>query len=85
MIVKGDAAVASIAAASILAKAARDAWMRSLDARHPEYGFAQHKGYPSPQHLAALRRFGPCPEHRHSFAPVEAALQSALPLHDAAG
>ncbi len=85
MVVKGDATVASIAAASILAKAARDAWMRQLDVRYPHYGFARHKGYPAPKHLEALRRFGPCPEHRRSFAPVAAALQSSLALHDAAG
>ena len=83
MIVKGDAAVASIAAASILAKAARDAWMRHLDLRYPDYGFARHKGYPAPQHLEALRQLGPCPEHRRSFAPVAASLQPSLSLHAA--
>ncbi len=77
-IVKGDAKVAAISAASILAKVARDRWMRELDARHPEYGFALHKGYPSPQHLEALRRFGPCPAHRRSFAPVRAAQTPGL-------
>ncbi len=69
-IVKGDRDVASISAASILAKTARDAMLVELDARYPAYGFARHKGYPTPDHLAALARFGPCPAHRRSFAPV---------------
>lgn len=69
-IVKGDATVAEISAASILAKTARDAEMRLLHERFPHYGFAQHKGYPTPAHLAALQRYGACPEHRRSFAPV---------------
>ena len=69
-IVKGDATVPEISAASILAKTARDAEMRLLHARFPQYGFAQHKGYPTPIHLAALQRYGACPEHRRSFAPV---------------
>jgi len=69
-IVKGDRDVASISAASILAKTARDAMLVELDARYPAYGFARHKGYPTPDHLAALTRFGPCPAHRRSFAPV---------------
>lgn len=69
-IVKGDRDVASISAASILAKTARDAMLVELDALHPAYGFARHKGYPTPDHLAALARFGPCPAHRRSFAPV---------------
>ena len=72
-IVRGDATVPAISAASILAKVARDAIMRDLDARYPQYGFAQHKGYPTRQHRDALRRYGPCPAHRHSFAPVAAA------------
>lgn len=72
-IVKGDAKVAAISAASILAKVARDRWMLELDAAHPGYGFAAHKGYPTPEHLEALRRLGPCPAHRRSFAPVRAA------------
>lgn len=84
MIVKGDATVASIAAASIIAKAARDRWMVELDERFPGYGFARHKGYGTAQHLAALRSLGPCPEHRRSFAPVAALLQPRLAL-DAAG
>jgi ribonuclease HII len=77
-IVKGDAKIAAISAASILAKVARDRWMRELDAAHPEYGFAVHKGYPTPEHLEALRRFGPCPAHRRSFAPVRASMVPRL-------
>ncbi len=70
-VVKGDARHAAIAAASILAKVARDAGMQALDARYPDYGFARHKGYPTREHLAALERLGPLPEHRRSFAPVK--------------
>jgi ribonuclease HII len=77
-IVKGDAKIAAISAASILAKVARDRWMLDLDAAHPEYGFAAHKGYPTPEHLDALRRFGPCPAHRRSFAPVRASMVPRL-------
>jgi len=77
-IVKGDAKIAAISAASILAKVARDRWMLDLDAAHPEYGFATHKGYPTPEHLEALRRFGPCSAHRRSFAPVRAAQTPGL-------
>ncbi len=77
-IVKGDATVPAISAASILAKVARDAEMRELHERYPHYGFAQHKGYPTAAHRDALRRFGPCPEHRRSFAPVAAVLQTTL-------
>ena len=69
-IVKGDAKSLFIAAASILAKTARDADCLRLDALYPGYGFAQHKGYLTPAHLEALRRLGPCPEHRRSFDPV---------------
>jgi len=69
-VVKGDARVAEIAAASIVAKVTRDREMRLLDAEYPGYGFAQHKGYPTPQHLLALQALGPCPIHRRSFAPV---------------
>jgi ribonuclease HII len=76
-IVKGDRDVASISAASILAKTARDALMRELDATYPAYGFAHNKGYGTPDHLAALDRFGPCAIHRRSFAPV---LQISLPF-----
>ena len=72
-VVKGDATVAEIAAASILAKVQRDRWCESLHGQYPHYGFAQHKGYPTAMHLARLQQFGPCPEHRRSFAPVQLA------------
>ncbi|HYB13605.1 MAG TPA: ribonuclease HII [Myxococcota bacterium] len=71
-LIHGDALDASIAAASILAKTHRDALMEAQEALHPGYGFAAHKGYATAQHLAALRRLGPCPIHRRSFAPVAA-------------
>ena len=77
-IVKGDATVPAISAASILAKVARDAELRELHDRYPHYDFARHKGYPTAIHREALRRYGPCPEHRRSFAPVAAALQAAI-------
>jgi len=70
-VVKGDALVPSVSAASILAKVARDAHMRELDGRYPGYGLADHKGYPTAAHIAALRRLGPSPVHRRSFAPVQ--------------
>ena len=73
-IVKGDGLCYSIAAASIAAKVTRDRWMESVDRCFPGYGFARHKGYATPQHLAALRRLGPCPIHRRSFAPVQESL-----------
>ena len=76
-VVKGDATVAAIAAASILAKTARDAMMVELDARHPHYGLARHKGYPTPEHLAALRRHGVSEIYRRSFAPVRAILEAS--------
>lgn len=83
-IVKGDALIPSISAASILAKTTRDAAMLELHRLYPEYGFASHKGYPTPQHLAALARHGPSPVHRRSFAPVRALLmQHALSTTDA--
>lgn len=69
-VVDGDARMLSIAAASIVAKVVRDRIMRRLDTVWPGYGFAQHKGYGTPEHLAALGRLGPCPLHRLSFAPV---------------
>ena len=69
-IVDGDALEPAISAASILAKVARDRMMVELDAKYPGYGFAQHKGYSTPEHFAALDRLGPCCEHRRSFAPV---------------
>jgi ribonuclease HII len=69
-IVDGDRLIAVIAAASILAKTTRDAVLVELDRAYPAYGFARHKGYGTPQHLAALASHGPCPHHRRSFAPV---------------
>ena len=69
-IIDGDAKSAAIAAASIVAKVARDAFMSELDVSYPGYGFAHNKGYATPDHLAALNTLGPCPEHRRSFAPV---------------
>ena len=72
-LVGGDAKMAAISAASILAKVQRDRWCLDLDAAYPDYGFATHKGYPTPAHLAALQRLGPCAAHRTSFAPVKAA------------
>jgi len=69
-IVDGDALEPAISAASILAKVARDRMMAELDVRFPGYGFAQHKGYSTPEHFAALDRLGPCCEHRRSFMPV---------------
>ncbi len=80
-IVKGDAKVQEISAASILAKTARDAEMIALDAIHPQYGFARHKGYPTAEHLKALAEHGALAEHRRSFGPVRlqlAAQQGSL-------
>lgn len=74
-LIGGDALDSAIMAASILAKTARDARLRELDVEFPQYGFARHKGYPSPGHLAALREHGPCPAHRRSYAPVRRALE----------
>ncbi|MCJ7451210.1 MAG: ribonuclease HII [Steroidobacteraceae bacterium] len=70
-VVKGDATVASISAASIIAKVARDELMRELDQEYPGYGFAVHKGYPTAAHIEALRRLGPSSVHRRSFGPVQ--------------
>jgi ribonuclease HII len=75
-LVKGDSRSYSIAAASIVAKVARDAMMEALDREFPQYGFARHMGYGTPEHLAALARHGPCPVHRRSFMPVS---QARLP------
>lgn len=76
-LVGGDSLSFSIAAASVIAKVARDRLMRELALKHPEYGFDEHKGYGTPRHLEALRRHGPCPLHRRSFEPVA---QAYLPL-----
>jgi ribonuclease HII len=65
-------------AASILAKVSRDRHMQLLDAEFPGYGFAGHKGYSTAEHIAALERLGPCPQHRRSFAPVRRLLEFAL-------
>jgi ribonuclease HII len=69
-IVKGDSKIPAISAASILAKVHRDRWCAQLDMAYPQYGFAGHKGYGTDAHMAALKHFGPCPEHRKSFRPV---------------
>ena len=69
-IVRGDATVPAISAASILAKVTRDRWCDALDAQYPHYGFAGHKGYGTAEHLAALQTHGACPQHRKTFAPV---------------
>ena len=69
-VVGGDATVSEISAASILAKVSRDRWMTLAAASYPDYGFEQHKGYPTPEHLRRLAQHGPCRLHRRSFAPV---------------
>jgi ribonuclease HII len=74
-VVRGDRLHAVISAASILAKTARDAEMRRLHERFPQYGFDRHKGYPTPEHFALLERFGPSEIHRRSFAPVRRILE----------
>jgi ribonuclease HII len=92
-IIRGDALSLTIAAASILAKTTRDALMTQVDAAHPGYGFARHKGYPTAEHFEALARLGACPLHRRSFAPVREALGLepvqgmlfALPAEDGPG
>mgnify|MGYP000541240147 CR=1 FL=1 len=75
---KGDQVAISISAASILAKVKRDRDMHELHLKYPMYGFDQHMGYPTKAHFSALHQFGPCPEHRRSFAPVKAALEVKL-------
>lgn len=77
-IIKGDAKIKAISAASILAKVERDAEMLRLHARYPQYGFDQHKGYPTEDHFAALQMHGVCDIHRRSFAPVRLTLEAAL-------
>ena len=73
-IIRGDTTVPEISAASIIAKVARDDMLLTLHSHYPDYGFDRHKGYPTKDHLAALARFGACPEHRRSYAPVRAVL-----------
>jgi ribonuclease HII len=79
---KGDALCLSIAAASVIAKVTRDRLMEELDAAHPGYGFARHKGYPTPAHLAALAERGPCAIHRRTFRPVAELLRQAVEGQD---
>ena len=69
-IVKGDATVPAISAASILAKVTRDRWCAEYDLQYPQYGFAKHKGYGTAEHMAALQAHGACPEHRKTFRPI---------------
>lgn len=77
-IVKGDARVPAISAASILAKVHRDRWCAEYDQQFPQYGFARHKGYGTAQHLAALREHGACPQHRKTFRPVTELMDEAV-------
>ena len=76
-VVGGDRRIASISAASILAKVTRDAEMVQLDRRYPQYGFRRHKGYPTVEHREALRQHGPCPIHRRTFAPVRSSIEAS--------
>jgi len=76
-VVAGDATVAAISAASVIAKVARDAWLVELHSHYPDYGFDHHFGYPTAFHREVLQRLGPCPQHRRSFGPVARALTNA--------
>ena len=78
-LIGGDRLDRAIMAASIIAKVTRDRLMTELHEQHPQYGFDMHKGYSTPSHLAALARYGPCPQHRRSFAPVRRALSQDCP------
>jgi len=77
-IIKGDARVAEISAASIIAKVERDAQMLVLHEQYPQYGFDKHKGYPTKVHMELLKEHGPCPEHRRSYAPVRRCLEEGV-------
>ena len=77
-VIGGDGLIASISAASVLAKVYRDRLMLSMHRMYPDYGFDRHKGYPTAHHLDRLRKLGPCPIHRKSFAPVRRAIKKAL-------
>jgi ribonuclease HII len=74
-VIRGDSLSQSIMAAAIIAKVFRDRWMSELDEQFPQYGFSSHKGYPTPEHLEALDKWGPCPLHRRSYAPVRRVAQ----------
>ena len=81
-IIKGDAKSVSIAAASILAKVTRDRIMNEYDTLYPQYNFKKHKGYPTKEHKALLKEYGPCPIHRRSFKPVQEVLNVQLSIFD---
>ena len=83
IVIGGDRKCASIAAASIIAKVTRDCLMTELDQMYPSFGFDRHKGYATREHLDRLAEFGPCPEHRRSFAPVRNVAQGRLTFGDA--
>ena len=79
-IIKGDAKSASIAATSIIAKVSRDRLMDEYDKKYPEYGFKGHKGYGTAEHVAAIKKYGPCPIHRQSFEPIKSILEADNPF-----